>query len=530
MSEVGTIPPGQRRSRHFARYRQIAGVLMKHRLGELIRTLELERYLPFHWVPPEPPFRKPAFSKSVRTRMALEELGTTFIKVGQILSTRTDILPSDYTHELSKLQNSLQPLPVEVVKKVIAEELHRPAEELFISFEAQALGVASIGQAHAAVLRDGTEVVVKVQKPGVADQVATDLDILRTMAAGAARTSEYAQHYDLTRIVEEIGETLSDELNYMREGRTAEHFAQFFQSDASIHVPKILWQYTTPRVITLERIHGIGILDIEALDKAHAERKDLARRAVDIWLRMVFEDEIFHADPHPGNLFVEADGRLGLVDFGMIGVIDDEVRDHLASAVKAVIDRDVDMVVDSLIDMGAVTSAASRESLRADLKHLMGHYPLSAAKLRSPANIGELLAVVRRSHVQLPDNTFLLFKTMAMAQSLGRGLDGEYDFFQQVTPHVDRIFKERYSTSAVLRRVPGALSGLALASVGLPQRILRITRALERGELSFRSDVSGLEKHLEHLERLVNRLVLGMALAAIILGLAIVFLALHIGG
>lgn len=529
MSSSATVSPGQRRGRHFARYRQIAGVLVKHRLGELIRTLELERYLPFHWVPPDTRFRRANLSRSVRTRMALEELGTTFVKVGQILSTRTDILPPDYTQELTKLQNSLQPLPLDVVKKVIADEVHRPVEEIFASFEPQALGVASIGQAHAATLRDGTEVVVKVQKPGVMEQVIVDIDILRQVAATAAQRTQYAQQYDLARIVEEIAETLTDEMNYMREGRSAEHFAQFFQNDPLIHIPKVHWEYTTARVITLERIRGIGILDVQGLDKAGINRKELAGRTVNIWLKMVFEDEIFHADPHPGNVFVEADGRLGLVDFGMIGIIDDEVRDHLASAVKSVVDRDVDTLADSLMDMGAITRAGSRENLRTDLKHLMGHYPLSATKLRSPANFGELLSVMRRNAVQLPDNTFLLLKALSMAQSLGRGLDVNYDFFQQLTPHVEKIVKERYSLTAVLRRLPGALSGLALTGAGLPQRIFRITRAMERGELNIRTDVSGLERHLEHLERLVNRMVLGMVAAAVILGLAILFLALHLG-
>ena len=489
----------------------------------------MDQYLPFHWVPPDTPFRREKLSKSIRTRMAIEELGTTFVKVGQILSTRTDLLPADYTQELTKLQNSLQPLPLDVVKKVVADEVHRPMEEVFASFEPEALGVASIGQAHGARLRDGTEVVVKVQKPGVMDQVIVDVDILRQLAASAAQRTQYAQQYDLTRIVEEIAETLMDEMNYMREGRNVEHFAQFFQSDSSIHIPKVYWEYTTPRIITLERIRGAGILDLQALDKAGANRKELANRTVSIWLRMVFEDEVFHADPHPGNVFAEADGKVGLVDFGMIGIIDDEVRNHLASAVKSVVDRDVDTLVDSLMDMGAVTRIVSRENLRADLKHLMGHYPLSAAKLRSPANFGELLSVIRRNAVQLPDNTFLLLKTLSMAQSLGRGLDPNYDFFQQLTPHVEKIIKEKYSFSAVMRRLPGALSGLALTGAGLPQRVFRITRAMERGELNIRTDVSGLERHLEHLERLVNRLVLGMVAAAVVLGLAILFLALHLG-
>ena len=294
--------------------------------------------------------------------MALEELGTTFIKVGQILSTRTDMLPSEFTLELSKLQNSLTPLPLEVIEKVIKDELGHPIGEVFSSFDPGPLGVASIGQAHAATLQDGTEVVVKIRKPGVVEQVTEDLDILRQLAENTTKRPDYSYQYNLTGLIEEIADTILAELDYIREGHSAEHFARFFQSDSSIHIPKIIWQYTTPRVIVLERIRGIGILDLTALDKAGFDRKELAKRSVNIWLKMVFEDAVFHADPHPGNLFVEADGRLGLIDFGMIGLVDDEVRDHLASAVRAILDRDADTLVDSIIDLGAVAPMGSRKA------------------------------------------------------------------------------------------------------------------------------------------------------------------------
>jgi len=521
--------PVRSRSRHWDRYRQITMVLVKHRLGELIRTLGLEKFLPLRFMPPGNPWRKEIYSKSERTRMAMEELGTTFVKVGQILSTRTDIFPSDFSQELSKLQSCLPPLPVEVIEKVISDELGRPVKEIFKSFDPNPVGVASIGQAHAATLHDGTDVVIKVRKPGVVEQVAEDMDILRQLAEGAGKRSEYFFQYDLTKLTEEITDTITAELDYIREGHSAEHFAQFFQGDPSIHVPKIFWQYTTPRVIVLERIRGIEILDVPALDKAGFDRKELAKRSVGIWLKMVFEDGVFHADPHPGNLFVEPDGRLGLIDFGMVGMVDDEVRDHLATAVKAIIDRDVDVLVDSIIDLGAVALASSRENLRADLKHLMGHRP-TIEEFHQVSNIGELIAAVRRNHVQLPANTFLLLKTMAMAQSLGKGLNPDFNFFVELQPHVEATFKKRYSPSAILRRLPSTAADLALFGIGLPKRLFRIVRLLERGEIHFRTDVSGLELHLEHLERIVKMLVIGLITAAVILGITILFLAYRLSG
>jgi ubiquinone biosynthesis protein len=479
-------------------------------------------------MPPGNPWRKEVSTRSERTRQALEELGTTFIKVGQILSTRTDILPSDYSLELSKLQSCLPPLPLNVIEKAVGDELGRPVREIFKSFDPDPVGVASIGQAHAATLLDGTDVVVKVRKPGVVEQVTEDMEILRHLAEGAARNARYFYQYNLTTLVEEITDTIKAELDYIREGHNAEHFAQFFQDDPSIHIPRIFWQFTTSRVIVLERIKGTGILDFPALEKAGFDRKELASRSVNIWLRMVFEDRVFHADPHPGNLFVEADGRLGLIDFGMVGQVDDEVRDHLANAVKSLLDRDVDLLMESIIDLGAVAPAGSRDNLRADLKHLMGHYlPIGGSQRFS--NLGEVLTAVRRNRVQLPANTFLLLKTMGMVQSLGKLLNPDIDFFEEIKPHVEETFRKRYAPSSILRRLPDAAADLAIFGVGLPRRIIRIVRKLERGEIHFNADVPGLEIHLEHLERIVKLMVLGFIIAAVILGIAILVLAFRLG-
>ena len=245
---------------------------------------------------------------------------------------------------------------------------------------------------------------------------------------------------------------------------------------------------------------------------------------------MVFEDAVFHADPHPGNLFVEADGRLGLIDFGMVGVVDDDVRDHLASAVKSVLERDVDMLVDSLIDLGAVAPAGAREGLRRDLKHIMDHYPATMGELHIAYDWGELFRVVRDNHVQLSANTFLLLKTMAMAQSLGQVLDPEFDFLGVMAPKVKQMLNKKYAPSSLMRRLPLAAADLAVFGLGLPRRLSRVVRLVERGELQIRTDVSGVETHLDHLERVINRLVIGLLVAAIILGLAIVFLAYKLGG
>ena len=511
---------------HFARYRQIVMVLVKYRLEEVLRYVGLQKFLFFFWLLRGNPFRKMVYTKPQRMRMAIEELGTFFVKLGQILSTRADLLPPAYTQELSKLQNSLKPLPVEVMKKVISQELGRPTEEIFKSFDPTPIGVASIGQVYSCTTADGREVVVKVQKPGVPELVREDMYILGQAAVAATKYWKGAQQYDLVGIAQEIADTIKTETDYIQEGHNGEYFAQFFQEDPTVHVPKILWESTTVKVLTMERINGIGILDVQALDKAGFDRKELAIRSVNLWLKMVFEAEVFHADPHPGNLFVEPDGRLGLVDFGMVCMVDDEVRWRLANTVKAILDRNVDLLIDALIELGAVNLRleGSRARLRKDMKYVMSHYPAVHLQKHSESintNLTQLFSLLRRHQIQLPSNTFLLLKTIVMAQSLGRGLDPEFNIAPMLESYVIAIIKKKYSLSAAFRRMPAAAAELASLVGGLPQRLDRMMKTAERGELHVSADVSGVEKQLDHLEHIVNRTVVVIVAAAFFVGLAL---------
>jgi len=513
---------------HFPRYRQIAMVLAKYRLEEVLKYVGIKNYALVGWMLRGNPFRKMAYTKPERTRMAIEELGTTFVKLGQILSTRADLLPPEYTKELSKLQSSLKPLPIEVMKKVISNDLGRPADEIFSQFTPEPVGVASIGQVYACTVKDGPEVVVKVQKPGVPEMVEEDMFILGGAAVSATKHWAGAQQYDLVGIVQEIADTIKTEMDYIQEGHNAEYFARFFKDDKTIHIPTILWESTTARVITMERIHGIGVLDIQALDKAGFDRRDLAKRAVSIWLKMVFEGEAFHADPHPGNLFVEPDGRLGLVDFGMVCMVDNDVRWQLANALKAILDRNPDMLIDALIELGAVSLRVegSRARLRKDMKYVMGQFSTTHLLKRSESvnyNLEQLFTMLRRNHIQLPSNTFLLLKTIVMAQSLGRGLDPDFDITPLLQSSVIRIIKKRYSVAAALRRLPASAAELASLVGGMPQRVDRMMKTAERGEIQVRADVSGIEQHIDHLEKVANKALICIVGAALIIGAALFF-------
>ena len=305
-----------RKGFHLDRSGQISKILARHGLDYLAGTLGLDRLAAtrklFGHAEQQVPFTQPE-----HLRMALEEMGTTFIKLGQILSTRADLLPPEYLVELTKLQDAAAPVASDEIVQALVTELGQPLENAFATFDTKPLAAASIGQAHAATLPDGTEVVVKIRRPGVMEQVAEDLEILRHLAATATRHWDFATRYDLIGLAQEFAETLRSELDYIREGQSAERFAENFANDPRIHIPRVFWATTTPRVLTLERIRGTKINDLAGLDEQGINRRALAEYATNAILKMVCEDGFFHADPHPGNFFIEADGRIGLIDFGM---------------------------------------------------------------------------------------------------------------------------------------------------------------------------------------------------------------------
>src|SRR5574340_754828 len=297
-----------------ARYREIAEALTRHGLGYLVDIIGLERFIPFRQR------RENSTSSPEHLRMMLEELGITFIKLGQLLSTRTDLLPPEYIAELSKLQDQVSTtIPGKKIEAILDEELDKPVQAIFSQFEYSPLAAASIGQVHTATMLDATDVVVKIRRPGALQQVEEDLSIIQNLADIASRRWDIAELYDLPGLVYEFSQTLRAELDYMSEARNAESFAKNFARNPSVHIPAVYLEETTSRLITMERIEGIKINSIEEIEEAGLSPPELAKQVTHIVLQMVFEDGLFHADLHPGNIFVRPQGQIGLIDFGRVG-------------------------------------------------------------------------------------------------------------------------------------------------------------------------------------------------------------------
>ncbi|MGI8715340.1 MAG: ABC1 kinase family protein [Solirubrobacteraceae bacterium] len=507
-------------SNHRERYRQVAETLARHGLGYLVGVVGLERWVPFQRGLLGHERRADPYTQPEHVRLALEQLGATFIKLGQILSTRSDLLGSDYQAELAKLQDAAPPIPGDIVRDLVAQELGRSTDEAFASFEVAPLAAGSIGQAHAATLHDGTEVVVKVRRPGIVEQIAEDLEILRNLAVHASRRWPAAVDYDLVGLFDEFAETLQAELDYLREGRSAERFATNFAQNRDVLIPRIFWETTTSRVLTLERVRGTKVNDTAALDEACVDRRAVAELATRVTAQMVFDDGFFHADPHPGNFFVEPDGRLGVIDFGMVGEIDEHLRGQLVALLVALARTDPDRLTDAVLALSTAQRPVDRTALRADLDGLVARNEgRTVSEIHLGSVIEEALGIVRRHHLQLPRELALLLKMVVMNEGMAATLDPDFRLGEVLGPYAQRLVARQLSPAEFARRLGQAGVDVAQLGAELPDYLRRLLETIDSGgfEVHLRSDE--LEPLLTRAERLGNRLVAGMIAAAFIDGL-----------
>ncbi len=512
---VGQAPLGRKALNH--RRRQIAGVLVRRGWGYLLEASGFEHLIALephpeahdHVTPPE------------RLRLALEELGPTFIKLGQLLSTRADLLGPEFRLELAKLQDDAPHLPSEVVLEVVRTELGGEPESVFAAFDPEPLAAASIGQAHAATMPDGTEVVVKIRRPGAMEEVELDLEILLICAAHASRRSKEMAEYDVVGIAEEFAQTTRAELDYLREGRNAEQFAANFADDTDVQIPRVFWERTTSRMITLERIRGSKITDLAALDQAGIDRQDLAKRATDVIAKMVFHDRFFHADPHPGNFFIQPGGRIGLIDFGMVGTLNAELRDHLGALMVALVRGDADRLAAALLGLGAATASVDRERLRDDLAELLARYSGQA-----PGNLdfgvvsGEILEIVRRYRLRPPRDLALLLKAFVMDEGMAEQLDPDFRLVEELRPYVYRHLAAELSPAALARRAGQAGVDLGELALDFPGQLHRILELAAGGGFEVHLRTAELEPLVSRAERLANRIAAAVLAAAVIDALA----------
>jgi ubiquinone biosynthesis protein len=501
------------------RSREVARVLTGHGLGTVVDHTGLRR---FPLLRPRLGDGRPVLRQAERLRAAFGELGATFIKLGQTLSTRADLLPVDVVEELAKLQDAAPPVPVADIRRIIHEDLGADPDVLFASFDPVPLASASIGQVHAARLPDGREVVVKVQRPGVNAQIEVDLEILVRIADWATVHTEFGRDYELRPVVDEFAYTIRNELDYVHEGETADRFRRAFADDRRVWIPRVHWDLTTRRVLTLERVGGVKVSDIEALDRLGIRRRGLAENAVRIFLRGVLELGFFHADAHPGNFFAQSDGALAIVDFGMVGRVPQTLRMRLLRAGLSAIREDPEALAEELYAMGVAGPRADRQAFVRDLDHVIGRYGgRSLRELSAAAVTRELTGIIYRHRLQLPSELALLFRVVVMSEGVGLKLDPDFHYMEYASPYLRERWEQLHSLPEVASRLGRAAADAAELGVDLPRRSGRLIGRLERGELGLNVRHEGLPAFASQFQRMANRLALAVILAASVVALAL---------
>jgi ubiquinone biosynthesis protein len=497
------------------RKREIAAVLLRHGLKELAIFTGLHRAAALGrsavGLPTEPD-RDPAPRE---LRLALEELGPTFIKLGQLASTRPDLLPPQYLVELAKLQDADPAVPAQAAWAAIEAELGDSTNTAFRFFGLEPLAAASIGQAHPAVLQDGTDVVVKVRRPGAVEQIELDLEIVQECAEHASRRWEAAARLDLVGLAREFARLLRAELDYRKEGKNAERFAANFADDADVQIPRVFWETTTSQVITLERIRGMKITDVEGLVTARIDRHELAERATRMTAKMVFDDGFFHGDLHPGNFFVESSGRIGLIDFGIVGTLDDGVRDELGGLLIAIFRKDPQRLAASLIALGGTTGPIDRGRLGEDLAEWLTRYSQDGlGDISIGAAVGEVMGIARLHRLRLPPSLALLAKIIVMGEGLAAELDPGFQLGEALAPYARRQVIAQLTPAALGRRLERAGVDLAELAVDFPEQLHRLLEVLGGGGFELHLRTGELEPLLQRAERLGNRIAASVLVAA----------------
>lgn len=510
------------------RSREIASAFTRHGLGWLLTHVGLAGVVPFErgWL--GHPARQSPYTQAEHLRMALGDLGATFIKLGQAISTRNDLLPPAYTAELSKLQDAAPPVPFPDICDIICQELGKSPDELFAAFDSEPLASASIGQVHAGTLETGEPIVIKVRRPGVAAQIEEDLQILAGMAGWSAANTAFGRDYNLPDLVEEFAFTLRAELDYRHEGHNAEQFQQNFVDDERIIIPQVYWQYSNGHVLTLERVSGVKVKDVTALKEAGIDARLVADNAIQLMLRQLFEFGFFHADPHPGNFFIQPDGAIVLIDFGMVGRLDQRLQDMLLRLGLAVARQDTRRLLDELYAIGVVQQGTNRSALRRDLDRLLGRYAdRSLAELAAREVTEEMMAIAFHHRLQLPGELVLLLRVVAMSEGLGLSLNPDIRLVETAVPYLRQFWLRRYSPWNMAPQLGQA--GLDMVELGLtlPRRISRLFDQIEQGDIKVNINYNDLHEFTRHFQQMTNRLSMAILLAATIVALGLVMLVYH---
>jgi ubiquinone biosynthesis protein len=503
---------------NISRLKDIVAVFVKHGFEDVVRMLDLPgKRVTRRIVDPDP-----ELNSFARLRMALEELGPTFIKFGQIMSLRAEMLPAPLIEELGKLQDEVPPESTDGIRGVIESSLEQPLEDIFIIFDEQPLAAASLSQVHRAVLRDSrTPLALKVQRPQIRSKIETDLDILRHAANLLHQRTASLRMYDLPGLVRSIEKTLKRELDFSREARHLQIAHNLMEGLTGIDVPRVYPDLCRKRLLAMEYVRGKKLKEIDRGSLPNAEI--LAKIGLKAVVKQILENGFFHADPHPGNLLITDGKSLSLLDWGMVGRLTQQDCHVLLNLMAAIVERDALSLTDTLLVITSGSTETDRQELERDLLNLMDyHVTESLAAFRLDRFILDIMDIIRKHRLRFPSNHFITLKSLITAEGTARLLYPELNVIGEMEPHVRRLAALRFKPEVLWRHLRKLIFEIAASPTQLPRKIGAIIRKLERGDLMLRFEHHNLAELLSILDKTFSRLTMGIIVAAMIIGSSLI--------
>jgi ubiquinone biosynthesis protein len=511
-----------KRVRHLGRYREIAQILVANGFGWFIAEIGLSELLdyPRRWFRKAEPERV-TLSTYERVRHVMEQLGPTFVKLGQLASVRRDMFPAGLIDELSRLQDDVAPISIQQVRAAIETEFAMPIDDVFLELDETPVGAASIGQVHRGVLVTGEEVAIKVQRPDISRQIHIDLEILMDLAHMAERHFDWARHYVISDVVEEFRTTILRELDYQIEGRNADKLRDIHEKDDNIRVPLVHWDLTTQKVLVMEYVEGIKFANRDLLVEMGYDCRDVAEQTVSAILTELLLHGFFHADPHPGNLAVLPDGGLVLMDFGMVGKLSPEMKGHLASLVVALMRRDSEAILRTLYRMGIVPADVDNLKLRHDVEGLRSkYYDVSFHEISLAQATSDLFTVAYKHQIKIPSELTLVGKTLMTLEGVLEHLAPDFRILDIAEPFGRRLLRERLNPKNVTRdTVRGAFDVFDIL-MDVPRQVRSLFQGLQRGRVKVELDFGEFDRIVRQMTRISNRWTLSIMLLSLSIFLA----------
>jgi len=515
--------------RDIRRFNQILRILTKHGFGFVIQRLRLEEYIIGRGIIRTRILRRftePQESRAVRLRKALEELGPTFIKFGQILSVRPDLIPLDICNELSKLQDRVPPFSYEEVRKQIKAAFGVYPETLFLSFDQTPLAAASLGQVHRARLKSGEEVVVKVQRPDINKVIDTDIDILYALASLAYRYMQEIRVLDPVGIVNEFSRIITKEIDFTYEAHNIDKFRKNFKDSATVHIPRVFWEYTKSRIVTSEEIKGVRLNDYLKQPHTGEEKKDVAANGANAILQQIFIDGFFHADPHPGNIFILPGNVVAFVDFGIVGRLDEDARDAIIRFLIAISTKNMNGILKALEKIGSFVDDDRIRDFKHDITEFIERcYDIPLRQIEVSPILHQAVDLMIRYKIRIPSYFHILIKALATMEGIARQLDPEFNTIAHTRPFVERLVHERYDPRRILGDVVFYSSELVDILKVIPKDVSDIMKKVKAGTLKIEFEHIGLSRFITEMDKSSNRVSFSLVISALIIGSSLIIMA-----